>query len=51
MRDSFEDTEIEVEQKYNNIEFLKNKIGLPDSKGIEQMNKLGLNKISSKKRW
>ena len=39
----------ETEQKYNKIEFL-NKIALPDSKDIEEMNKLGLNKISSKRK-
>ena len=41
--------DIEKAQKDNKIEFLENKIGLPDSKVIEEMNGLGLNKISSKK--
>ena len=51
MRDTFEDMDIEKEQKDNKIEFLENEIGLPDCKVIEEMNILGLNKISSKKRW
>ena len=40
----------EMEQKDNKIEFLENKIGLPDSKVFEKMNRLGLNKISSKRK-
>ena len=39
-----------MEQKDNKIEFLENKIGLPDSKVFEKMNRLGLNKISSKRK-
>ena len=50
MGDTIEDMDIEIEQKVNKIDFLENKIGLPGCKIIEQMNKLGLNKISSKKR-
>ena len=41
--------DIEIEQKDIKIEFSENKIGLPDSKVIE-VNKIKLNKISSKKR-
>ena len=40
--------DIEIEQKGNKIEFLGNKIGLPDSKVIEKMNKLRIKKITSK---
>ena len=32
---------IEIVQKDNTMEFLENKIGLPDCKVIEEMNKLG----------
>ena len=49
MGDTIEDMDIEKEQK-DKIEFLENKIGLPDRKVIEEMNKLGLNKISSKRK-
>ena len=48
-RKTLEDTDIEVKQKDIKIEFLENKIGSPDSEVIEEMNKLGINKISSKK--
>ena len=49
MGDTIEDMDIEIEQK-DKIEFLENKIGLPDCKVIEEMNRLGLNKISSKRK-
>ena len=42
--------DIEIKQKDIKIEFLENKIGLPDTKVIEEMNRLGLNKISSKRK-
>ena len=48
MGDTIEDMVIELEQKDDKIEFLENKIRLPDCKVIEEMNRLGLNKISSK---
>ena len=48
---TIEDMDIEIEQKVNKIEFLEKKVvGLPDCKIIEQMNKLGLIKISSKRK-
>ena len=50
MGDTFEDVDIEIEQKDNKKEFLESKIGLPDCKIIEEMNKLGLNRISSKRK-
>ena len=46
--DTIEDMVIEMEQKDNQIDFLENKIGLPDSKVFEEKNKLGLNEKSSK---
>ena len=49
MGETIEDMDIEIEQKDNKIEFLENKKGLPDSKVIEEMNRLGINKISSEK--
>ena len=49
MGDTIEDMEIEIEQKENKIEILENKLGLPDCKINEEMNRLGLNKISSKR--
>ena len=42
---TIEDMDIEKEQKKEK-ELLENEIGLPDSKVIEEMNELGLNKIS-----
>ena len=44
---TIEDMAKEIEQKYKKMEALENEIGLPDCKVIEDMNKLGLNKISS----
>ena len=40
MGNFIEDMDIEIEQKDNKIDFLENKIRLPDSKSIEEMNKL-----------
>ena len=40
--------DIEIVQKVNEIDFLKNKIGLPDSKVIEELKKMWTKKISSK---
>ena len=45
----FEHMDIKVEQKFNKEEFLENKIGLPDSKVIEEMNKLRLKKPQTEK--
>ena len=50
MGDTIEDMDIEIEQKDNKIEFLETKVRLPDCEIIEQMNKLGINKISMKKK-
>ena len=48
--DTIEDKDIEIEQKYTKIEFLENKIRLPDCRIIEKLNRLGLNKLSSKRK-
>ena len=40
MGDTIEDMDFEIEQKDNKIDFLQNKITLPDRKVIEEMNKL-----------
>ena len=40
MGDTIEDMDIEIEQKDNKIEPLENKIGLPDCKVIEEMNRI-----------
>ena len=50
MGETIEDMDIEIEQKDSKIEFLENKIGLPDTKVNEEMNRLGLNKISSERK-
>ena len=49
MGDAIDDMDKEIEQKDYKVEFLENKLGLPECKDIEEMNRLGLNKISSKK--
>ena len=43
------DMDMEIEQKDDKLQFLEDKIGIPDSKVIEESNRLDLNKISSKK--
>ena len=50
MGDTIEDMDLEVEQKGNKVELLENKICLPDSKGIEEMNKLRLNEIQIRRK-
>ena len=41
MGDTIEDMDIEIEQKDKKIEYLEIKIGLKDSKVIEEKNKYG----------
>ena len=41
--------DIDFEQKDNKVQIFEDKIGIPDSKVIEGMNRLDLNKISSEK--
>ena len=50
MGDTFNDMDIENEQKDNKISFLENKIGITDDKVIEEMNRLDLNNISDKEK-
>ena len=47
MVETISDMHIKLEQKDNKIQFLEQKIGIPDSKVIEGTNRLELNKISS----
>ena len=42
--------DIEIEQKDKEVEILESKIGLADSKDIEEMKKQELNKKSSKRK-
>ena len=50
MGETISDMDMEIEQKDNKIRFLEDKIGIPDFKIIEEMNRLDLNKISSKEK-
>ena len=50
MGETISDMDMEIEQKDNKIQFLEDKIGIPDSKVIEEMNRLVLNKISCKEK-
>ena len=38
--------DLAIEQKDNKLQFSEDKIGIPDSKVIEEMKRLDLNKIS-----
>ena len=49
MREALSDIDIELEQKENKILLLEDKIGMPDSRVIEAMNRLDFNKVSSKR--
>ena len=44
--ETISDMDIELEQKDNKIQFSQGKIGIPDSKVVEEMNRLALNRIS-----
>ena len=44
------DMDMEIEQKDSKIQFLEDKIGIPDSKVIEEMNRLKINKTSCKEK-
>ena len=50
MVETISDMDIELQEKGNNKQFLEDKIGIPDSKVIEEMNMLDLNKISYKEK-
>ena len=46
MGETISDMDIEIEQKDNKMQLLEHKVGIPDSKVIEEMNRLDLNKKS-----
>ena len=50
MEETLSDMNIELEGKDNKTQFLEGKLGMPDSKKVEEMNRLDLNKTSSKDR-
>ena len=50
MGDTIEDMGLETQQKDNKKELFENKIGFSDCKVFEEMNRLGQNKISSKRK-
>ena len=50
MGDTIEHMDLEIEQKDSKTIVLENKLGLPDSKIIEEMNNLELKSIIQKKR-
>ena len=50
MGETKSDMHVETEQKDNRVKFLEDKIGIPDSKVIEEMNRLALNKTSCKEK-
>ena len=50
MGETLPDMDIKLEQNDNKIQFLQDKIGIPDSKNIEEMKLLHLNKLSSKEK-
>ena len=50
MGETISDMDMEIEQKDNKIQFLETKMGMPDSKVIEEMNRLDLNKTSCKEK-
>ena len=43
------DMDVETEQKDNKKQFLEDKMGIPDFKGVDEMKILDLGKISSRK--
>ena len=47
MGETISNMAIAIEQKDKKIQFLEDKMGIPDSKVIEEMNRLNLNKKSS----
>ena len=49
MGETLSDMDIEIEQKANKIQFPEDKMGIPESNVLEEMNRSDLNKISCKK--
>ena len=50
MGETVSDMDIKLEQKDNKMQFSDDRIGIPDSKVIEEMKRLNLNKISNKEK-
>ena len=50
MGETISGMDIELEQKDNKIQFLEDKIEIPDCKVIEEMNRLNLNKKSNREK-
>ena len=50
MGETISDLDIELEQKKNKLHFLKDKMGIPDSRVIDGMNGFDLCKISSEEK-
>ena len=50
MGETFSNIDAETEQKDNKTQFSEDRIGIPDSKVIEEMNGLDINKISNKEK-
>ena len=47
MGETISHMDIELEQKDNKIQFLEDKIGIPDSKVMDEMNKIDLSILSN----
>ena len=50
MGETISDMDKELKQKEDKFQFLEDKKGIPDSKVIEEMHRLELNKISNKEK-
>ena len=50
MGETISDMDIEFEQKQNKTKFWEDKVGIPDSRVREKMNRLDLDKESSKEK-
>ena len=48
MGETISDMDVELEQKDNKVQFLEDKITIAEPKFVGEMNRLDLNKISSK---
>ena len=51
MGETISDMDIKLAQQDNKIQFLEDKKGTPDSNILEELNRLDLNKISSKNEY
>ena len=50
MGETISDMDIELEQNDNKIQILEDRIGIPDSKNMEEMKRLDINKYETKKK-